>query len=44
MKAFTFDFKSLYDNLKPELVKEAGIPDGVINVLPGFGDVGAKLA
>ena len=23
MKAFTFDFKSLYDNLKPELVKEA---------------------
>ena len=22
-KAFTFDFKSLYDNLKPELVKEA---------------------
>ena len=23
MKAFTFDFKSLYDNLRPELVKEA---------------------
>ena len=23
MKAFTFDFKSLYDNLKPTLVKEA---------------------
>ena len=23
MKAFTFDFKSLYDSLKPELVKEA---------------------
>ena len=23
MKAFTFDFKSLYDNLSPELVKEA---------------------
>ena len=23
MKAFTFDFKSLYDNLKPALVKKA---------------------
>ena len=23
-KSFTFDFKSLYDNLKPELVKERG--------------------
>lgn len=27
-----------------ELIKEAGIPDGVVNVLPGFGDVGAHLA
>lgn len=26
-----------------ELAKEAGVPDGVINVLPGFGDVGQAL-
>lgn len=26
-----------------ELAMEAGFPDGVLNVLPGFGDVGAYL-
>lgn len=26
-----------------QLTKEAGFPDGVINVLPGFGDTGAAL-
>ncbi len=26
-----------------ELALEAGFPEGVINVLPGFGDVGAYL-
>ncbi|XP_017478932.1 PREDICTED: aldehyde dehydrogenase, mitochondrial-like [Rhagoletis zephyria] len=27
-----------------ELIKEAGFPEGVVNVLPGFGDAGAALA
>jgi len=27
-----------------QLVKEAGFPEGVVNVLPGFGDAGALLA
>jgi aldehyde dehydrogenase (NAD+) len=27
-----------------ELVNEAGIPAGVVNILPGFGDVGSMLA
>ncbi|XP_061395852.1 aldehyde dehydrogenase, mitochondrial-like [Musca vetustissima] len=27
-----------------QLVKEAGFPEGVVNVLPGFGDTGAALA
>lgn len=27
-----------------QLTKEAGFPDGVINVLPGYGDAGAALA
>lgn len=26
-----------------ELVKEAGIPPGVVNVVPGHGDAGAAL-
>ena len=35
MKAFTFDFKSLYDNLKPELVKEA-VQDAMNTCRPGW--------
>jgi hypothetical protein len=35
MKAFTFDFKSLYDNLKPELVKEA-VMDAMQTSRPGW--------
>ncbi|MDA3920677.1 MAG: betaine-aldehyde dehydrogenase [Salinisphaera sp.] len=27
-----------------ELAKQAGVPDGVINVIPGFGDVGQALS
>lgn len=27
-----------------ELIKEAGFPDGVVNILPGYGDVGSMLA
>lgn len=27
-----------------ELIQEAGFPGGVVNVLPGYGDVGAALA
>ena len=27
----------LFDEMKRQLAKEAGIPDGVSNVLPGFG-------
>lgn len=27
-----------------ELIKEAGFPDGVVNIVPGFGDIGAYLA
>lgn len=27
-----------------QLVKEAGFPEGVVNVLPGFGDAGAALS
>lgn len=27
-----------------ELVKEVGIPPGVVNVVPGFGEVGSSLA
>jgi len=27
-----------------ELMQEAGLPDGVVNVLPGYGDAGAALA
>ena len=27
-----------------ELILEAGLPDGVVNLLPGFGDAGAALA
>jgi aldehyde dehydrogenase (NAD+) len=27
-----------------EIMTEAGLPDGVVNVLPGFGDVGAAIA
>lgn len=26
-----------------ELIKEAGIPEGVVNIVPGFGDAGAAL-
>lgn len=26
-----------------ELIKEAGFPPGVVNVVPGFGDAGAAL-
>lgn len=26
-----------------ELVKEAGIPPGVVNIVPGYGDAGAAL-
>lgn len=26
-----------------QLTKEAGFPDGVINIVPGFGDAGAAL-
>ena len=35
MRAFTFDFKSLYDNLKPELVKEA-IQHAMLTCRPGW--------
>ena len=35
MKAFTYDFKSLYDNLKPELVKEA-VESAMIKCRPGW--------
>ena len=35
MKSFTFDFKSLYDNLKPELVKEA-VESAIIECHPGW--------
>lgn len=27
-----------------ELMKEAGVPDGVVNIVPGFGEAGAALA
>lgn len=27
-----------------ELCKEAGMPDGVVNIVPGFGDAGAAIA
>lgn len=27
-----------------ELIKEAGFPDGVINIVSGYGDIGAYLA
>uniref|UniRef100_A0A1I8QDB6 Aldehyde dehydrogenase domain-containing protein n=1 Tax=Stomoxys calcitrans TaxID=35570 RepID=A0A1I8QDB6_STOCA len=27
-----------------QLIKEAGFPEGVVNILPGFGDTGAALA
>jgi phenylacetaldehyde dehydrogenase len=27
-----------------ELMQEAGLPDGVVNILPGYGDAGAALA
>lgn len=27
-----------------ELIKEAGIPDGVVNIVSGYGDIGAYLA
>src|SRR5690349_4502442 len=27
-----------------ELLQEAGLPDGVVNIVPGFGDTGAALA
>lgn len=26
-----------------ELIKEAGFPPGVVNVVPGFGDAGAAI-
>ena len=35
MRAFTFDFKSLYDNLRPELVKEA-IQHAMLTCRPGW--------
>ena len=35
MEAFTFDFKSLYDNLKPKLVKEA-VQDAMNTCRPGW--------
>ena len=35
LKSFTFDFKSLYDNLKPELVKEA-VESAMIERRPGW--------
>jgi len=27
-----------------ELIKEAGFPEGVVNILPGYGEVGSMLA
>ena len=35
LKSFTFDFKSLYDSLRPELVKEA-LQDAVSTCRPGW--------
>ena len=41
MKAFTYDFKSLYDNLKPELVKEA-VEAAMIEKRPGWSSAKRK--
>ena len=35
LKSFTFDFKSLYDNLRPELVKEA-LQNAMLTCRPGW--------